>query len=111
MAKRKFEMYEYRQIIVRLRLCESIRSIVLSKIACRRKVREVRKIALKLGWLEAQHEVPSDDVLAGVFKPSTVMLTTQSSVSQYQQQIADWCQQGIQSSTMHAALQRQYGFT
>ena len=32
MAKRKLEMYEYRQIIVRLRLSESIRSIVLSKL-------------------------------------------------------------------------------
>ena len=72
MAKRKFEMYEYRQIIVRLRLGESIRSIVLSKIACRRKVRAGRKIALELGRLDRQREIPNDDALASIFKSSTV---------------------------------------
>ena len=71
----------------------------------------MRKIALKLGWLDPHREIPSDDELAKVFKPSAITLATQSSVYQYQQQIADWCQQGIQASTMHAALQRQYGFT
>jgi transposase len=110
MAKRKFEMYEYRQIIVRLRLGESIRGIVLSKVACRRKVREVRKIALAQGWLHKQSTIPSDDVLAQLFKSSSVTPSTQSSVLLYQQQITDWCQQGIQASTMHAALQRQFGF-
>lgn len=110
MAKRKFEMYEYRQIIVRLRLGESIRGIVQSKLACRRKVREVRKIALAQGWLNKQHEIPSDDMLAKFFKPSTITPTTQSTVFLYQQQIEDWCRQGIQASTMHAALQRQHGF-
>jgi transposase len=111
MAKRKFEMYEYRQIIVRLRLRESIRSIVLSKLACRRKVREVRKIALKQGWLDPHCVIPSDDVLAALFKPSTLTPSTQSSVHKYRREIEDWCQQGIQASTMHAALQRQHGFT
>lgn len=111
MAKRKFEMYEYRQIIVRLRLGESIRSVVQSKLACRRKVREVRNIALAQGWLDKQREIPNDDMLAKFFKPSTVIPPTQSTVLMYQRQIEDWCQQGIQASTMHAALQRQHGFS
>lgn len=111
MAKRKFEMYEYRQIIVRLRLGESIRGIVQSKLACRRKVREVRKVALTQDWLNKEREIPSDDMLAKVFKPSPLMPSTQSTVFVYQQQIEDWCRQGIQASTMHAALQREHGFS
>ena len=28
----------------------------------------------------------------------------------YQEQVETWCQQGIQATTIHAALQRQHGF-
>ena len=42
MAKRKFEMHEYRQIIVRLRLGESIRSIVQSTSGMPKKSAAVR---------------------------------------------------------------------
>src|SRR5579862_575625 len=110
MAKRKFEMHEYRQIIVRLRLGESIRSIVQSRVACRKKVRQVRKVALAQQWLDTKNELPSDDVLAKHFKGPLSTPITQSRVLPYQEQIESWCQQGIQATTMHAALQRQYGF-
>lgn len=110
MAKRKFEMYEYRQILVRLRLGDSIRSIVQSRLACRGKVRSIRRIALQQNWLNKQYDLPSDEVLAKFFKPSASIPNTQSSVLIYQQQIEDWCRQGIQATTMYAALQRQFGF-
>ena len=110
MAKRKFEMHEYRQIIVRLKLGESIRSIVLSRVACRKKVRQVRKVALAQQWLDAKHELPGDEELANHFKVSMPTPLTQSAVSPYQEQVESWCQQGIQATTIHAALQRQHGF-
>lgn len=110
MAKRKFEMHEYRQIIVRLKLGESIRSIVLSRVACRKKVRQVRKVALAQQWLEAKHELPGDEELAKHFKVSMPTPVTQSAVLPYQEQVESWCQQGIQATTIHAALQRQHGF-
>jgi transposase len=110
MAKRKFEMHEYRQIIVRLRLGESIRSIVQSRLACRKKVRAVRKIALAQNWLDIKHELPSDDVLAKHFKTQAPTPITQSRVEPYREQVEAWYQQGIQATTIHAALQRQYGF-
>jgi transposase len=112
MAKRKFEMHEYRQIIVRLRLGESIRSIVQSRLACRKKVRAVRRIALAQNWLDTKVELPSDDLLSVHFKVSTpTSLTTQSSVLPYKELVETWCQQGIQATTIHAALQRQHGFS
>ncbi len=109
MAKRKFEMHEYRQIIVRLRLGESIRGIVQSRLASRKKVRQVRKIAMAQHWLDVTQEVPSDDVLAKHFKITTPTPVTQSKILPYQKQVEEWCQQGIQATTIHAALQRQYG--
>lgn len=111
MAKRKFEMHEYRQIIVRLRLGESIRGIVQSRLACRKKVREVKKVAVKQRWLDTLQELPDDEMLAKHFKISTPPPVTQSSVLPYQKQVEEWCQQGIQASTIHAALERKHGFT
>src|SRR3990167_9982651 len=110
MAKRKFEMHEYRQIIVRLKLGESIRSIVMSRVAPRKKVRQVRKVALAQQWLDAKSELPDDGVLAQHFKSSISTPVAQSSVLPYQEQVESWCQQGIQATTIHAALQRQCGF-
>lgn len=111
MAKRKFEMYEYRQIIVRLRAGESIRSVVQAKLASRGKVRSIYKIALQQNWLNKNCEIPTEDILAKFFKPIKEIPAIQSTVLQYREQIEDWCQQGIQAKTIHAALQRQYGFT
>jgi hypothetical protein len=54
MGKRRFEMHEYRQIIVRLRLGETIRGLAQSKLASRKKIRVVRKIAIQQKWLDTQ---------------------------------------------------------
>lgn len=110
MAKRKFEMHEYRQIIFRLRLGESIRSIMKSRLASRKKVRAVYSIAHQQNWLDVNRELPCDDVLAKYFKISSPTPITQSLVLPYQQEVEAWCQQGIQATTIHAALQRQHGF-
>ncbi len=45
MSNRRFEMYEYRQIIVRLRQGDTRRGIAQSGLANRKKVRVIRKIA------------------------------------------------------------------
>ena len=109
MAKRKFEMYEYRQIIVRLRSGESIRSIVKSKVACRQKVRQVRQIALRENWLATQNELPTDEILALFIKPMEPK-ANHSTVRDHHALIEEWCRQNIQANVMHAALQRQHGF-
>ena len=53
MANRRFEMYEIRQIIARLRLGESDRDIARSQTAGRKTVAAVRKRASTQGWFEA----------------------------------------------------------
>jgi len=56
MGKRRFEMHEYRQIIVRLRLGETIRGLAVAKCASRKTIRVVRKIAIQQNWLDTQNE-------------------------------------------------------
>jgi transposase len=110
MARRSFEMYEIRQIIVCLRSGETIRGIAQTKLANRKKIRVVRKIAVQQNWLDKQQSVPTDEVLATFFKQSPSASVTQSTVLPYKKQIEEWCQQGIQGTTMYAALKRQHGF-
>lgn len=104
-------MYEYRQIIVRLRLGESIRKMAKAGIASRSKIKAIHKIATAQGWLAIENELPSDEVLAVFFKLTAHPASQQSSILPYQAQVEAWCRQGIQASTIHAALQRQYGFS
>lgn len=111
MANRRFEMHEYRQIIVQLRLGETIRGLVQSRLASRKKVRTVRKIALQQRWLDPRQDLPTDEELTKFFKQSDSRVITQSSVLPYKKRVEEWCQQGIQASTIHAALQREHGFS
>ena len=109
MSNRRFEMYQYRQIIFRLRQGESIRGISHAKLADRKKVRQVHKIALQQGWLNLERDLPADDELLKFFRPKGSP-TQQPLASLYRDQIEAWTKQGIQASTIHVALQRQHGF-
>lgn len=111
MGKRRFEMHEYRQIIVQLRLGETIRGLTQTGLACRKKIRMIRKMALKHHWLDSQQELPTDEELAKCFTQFKPTPVTQSAVLPYQTQVEEWCRQGIQASTIHATLKRQHGFT
>jgi len=104
-------MHEYRQIIVRMRLGETNRAISRSGCASRNKLRAVRQVAIEQGWLDPHRELPDNDTLAQFLKSLPQVIPHPSSVSCYRQQIEEWHRQGIQATTMHAALQRQYGFT
>ena len=64
MARRSFEMYEIRQIIVCLRSWETIRGIAQTKLANRKKIRAVRNVAVYQNWLDTKKEIPSNEVLS-----------------------------------------------
>lgn len=111
MTRRSFEMYEIRQIIVYLRAGETIRGIAQTKLANRKKIRVVYKVAIQQNWLDKKQEIPTDEVLAAFFRQESNNTVTQSRALPYKKQIEEWYQQGIQGTTMYAALKRQYGFT
>ena len=63
MANRRFEMYEYRQVIYRMRLGESDRGIAKAGLMDRRKTGESRQLAKEHGWLN-KGPLPDDIELA-----------------------------------------------
>lgn len=109
MANRSFEMYEYRQVLLRMRQGATDRAIARSKLMGRQKAREVREIAEQLGWLDAAGALPADAVLAEVFArpPAT---SSVSPLTQYHDAIQRWVDQNIQQTTILSLLRRQYGY-
>ena len=101
-------MYQYRQIIFRLRQGDTVRGIARAKLADRKKIRQVRNIAATQGWLNLGRDLPTDEELLLFFKPQRIAQI--SLATPHQSQIETWVQQGIQASTIYAALKRQYGF-
>ena len=110
MSNRRFDVYQYSQIIFRLRQGDSIRGIAQAKLADRKKVRQIHGVAIQQGWLNIQRDLPTDEELLTFFKlrksvPQSALTTP------YKDQIEEWVEHGIQASTSHAALQRQHGFS
>lgn len=109
MTNRRFEMYQYRQIIIRLRLGDSIRSIASARLANRKTVRKIRNLAQQQGWLDPKCEIPCDSTLAKFFNKARRTNKGQLLLP-HEKQIEDWSRQGVQASTIYAVLQRQHGF-
>ena len=52
MANRRFEMHEYRHVIVRMRLAQSDRAIAQTGLMGREKVGQLRRLADRYGFLD-----------------------------------------------------------
>ena len=61
MTNRRFEMYEYRQVIVRMRLGESDRAIAQTGLMGRKKVKSVRDMASSRGWFKPMRSPHDED--------------------------------------------------
>ena len=109
MANRRFEMYEYRQVLVRMRQGDSDRGIRRAGLMGRDKAKEVRAIALEQGWLNRSLPLPEDAQLAEVFG-SAQRPSTPSTVEPYREQVVSWHRQGLQATTIHRLLKRTHHF-
>lgn len=110
MANRRFEMFQYRQVIHRMRMGESDRAIAKSKVMGRLKCAQVRAVAEKSGWL-GPVPLPDDAELAAAFETEPISNPTRQSLSRpYEQQIQQWTDKGVCLSTIHEALVNQFGF-
>ncbi len=77
MANRRFEMYQYRHVLVRMRMGESNRTIADSGLMGRYKLSGLRKTAKAQGWLNPDLTLPDDAQLAAVLgKPAAKSSTT-----------------------------------
>lgn len=90
MANRRFEMYQYRQVIHRMRMGETDRSISRSKLMGRLKFAQLRAVADQNGWLNNDTPLPDDQVLAEMFKKRTPNVTHDSRCRPHEEQIQKW---------------------
>lgn len=109
MSNRRFEMYQYRQIIMRLRMGDTIRGLAREKLADRKTIGKINEVAKEQGWLASHSTMPSDEVLATFFGKKSP-LSVQSLIIPYQKQIEEWCMQGVQATTIYSHLKQEYGF-
>ena len=110
MGNRRFEMYEYRQVLVRMRQGDSDRAIARSKLMGRDKAGEVRALAEAQGWLDRERPLPADAELAEVFA-SPQRPSTPSSVEPFREQVTAWHRRGLDGTTIHRILRRRHQFT
>jgi len=105
-------MYQYRHILVRMRLGESDRQIDAAGLMGRRAAAKLRKKALKAGWLEPEQPLPSEqDLLQALQRPKSARARAQSTLEPYRDAIEGWVGDGIRGTTIHHALQRKYSYT
>lgn len=111
MANRRFEMYEYRHALVRMRLGESDRLIAKTGLMGRRKLAQVREIAFNHGWLESESPLPSDSELSLAFGGRVPVQASTSSIAPFQYAVKGWVSQGVPGVAIHTALIRKHGYT
>lgn len=111
MANRRFEMYEYRQVLVRMRQGDSDREIARSGLMGRGKAATLRATASQHGWLDPQRALPEDAALAGVLARPTREAGPASTAEPFREQILAWREAGVQGTTIFDALVRNHGFT
>ena len=111
MSNRRFEMYEYRAVLVRMRQGDSDRAIARSGLMGRSKVRRFRALADLHGWLESGNPLPGEEEIVRVAPiRSCPQSTGSSSVEPYRAQVESWVREGIQVTTIQRALERIHGY-
>jgi len=102
-------MYEYQQIIYRLKQGQSYRAIAREGLASRPTVKQIRHLAAQYGWLEPGTELPDAATRQSVFegpKPSKQAPSAES----YHDLMTQWVHQGVQARVIHQHLVNDYGF-
>lgn len=104
-------MYQYRQVLVRMRQGDADRDIERSGLMGRKKLSRLRKTALDRGWLSPEKALPEDAELAAVFEKRPLPETCISSLADHRDRVVAWAQAGIAGTAIHAALIRNHGYT
>ena len=80
-------MFQYRQVLVRLRQGDTDRYIARTKVMGRRKVAVLRALACERGWLAASGELPDDATIAAALGQARRARSTISSAEPHRAQI------------------------
>ena len=104
-------MFQYRQVLVRLRAGDSVREVARSGLMGRDKLGVLRAVAEQRGWLDADAAVPDDETIVTALGQSRRASSTVSSVEPHREVVKRWFDAGVQGSAIHAALKREHAFT
>lgn len=111
MGNRRFEMYQYRQVLLRMQQGDTDRAIARTGLMGRKKAGQVRQLAGAQGWLEPDTPIPDDTELAEHFQRPSQPSSSVSSLEEYREVIQGWLVSGLQQTTILGLLQRQFGYT
>ena len=104
-------MFEYRQVMTRMRLGDTDRAIARVGLMGRRKVAQLRRTAEAAGWLDVATPLPGDPELAVHLGSVRTQPAVASLAEPHRERITRWWRQGVQGTTIHGALVRSHGFT
>ena len=110
MARRRFEMFQYRQALVRMRQGDSDRQIAAARIMGRRTAARLRALGAQHKWRDAAGPMPQDEAIASALGQAKRASTTVSSLAAQRERIQGWAEQGVSGVAIFAALQREQGW-
>ena len=104
-------MFEYRQILTRMRLGDTDRAIARVGLMGRSKAAQLRRTAEEAGWLDVATPLPGDPELSVHLGSVRTQPAVASLAEPHRERITRWWRQGVQGTTIHGALVRSHGFT
>jgi len=110
MANRRFEMHQIRQVLVRMRMGESNRTIAKTGVIGRRKAADLRDMAQEHRWLEVDRPLPDEAELASYFADKPRNASNTSLIEPYRKQVKTWAKDGVQGTTIYHTLVNRFGF-
>ncbi len=99
-------MFQYRQVLARLRAGQTDRQISRDRLMGRVKVAAFRALAAAHGWLDLERELPDDAALAAALGTARRARSTISTAEPYRVEIERWLAEGISGTVIHAVLCR-----
>jgi transposase len=110
-ARRRFEVFQYRQVLVRLRQGDTDRQIARSGLMGRRKLAAFRSVCQQHGWLDSTAVPPEDATIAAAVGRARRARSTISTAEPFRELVSRWTSQGVSGVAIHAALCREHGYT
>ena len=111
MGRRKIEMHEFRNVLIRLRAGDRDREIARLGLMGRVKVAQFRALALSLGWLEPSAPLPDVPTFAQSLAPKPKRAaSTVSKAQPWREAVTRWMAAGVEGKAIHAALVREHQF-
>jgi transposase len=104
-------MFQYRQVLVRLRAGDSVREIARGGQMGRDKLGALRVVAEQQGWLDPKVDLPDNEAIAAVFGQGRRASSTISSVEPHREVVKRWHDSGVQGRAIHAALKREHAYS